>query len=178
MQVGLSTIPEDGRDVRFSKGSDWFFHLLRQEDRYDFSLDRIDVHCLLKKVRANVTVLGEIVTGIDLECCRCLEMFRLPVRTEFDYTFFPDPGDSEEDLELSNEELGMNYYRDDLIDIDHIVVEQIILQIPVKPLCKFSCKGLCKICGINLNVVGCNHQVETSISPFANLKDLKIKKGK
>lgn len=178
MQVRLSNIPEDGRDVRFSKGGDWFFHLLRQGDRDDFSLDRIDVQCLLKKVRGNVTVQGEIVTEIDLECCRCLGMFRLPVRTEFDYTFFPDPRDSEEDLELSDEELGMNYHRDDIIDIDHIVVEQIILQIPMKPLCKDSCKGLCEICGINLNVVVCNHQTETISSPFANLKDFKIKKGK
>lgn len=178
MRVRLSNIPEDGLDVRFSRGGDWFFHLLRQEDKHDFSLDSIDIHCLIKKNRANVAVRGEIGTEIDLECCRCLEKFRLPIKTQFDYTFFPDPGGYEEDLELSYEELGTSYFRDDLIDLDHIVVEQIILQIPVKPLCKESCRGLCKICGINLNVVECNHQVKMISSPFAKLKDFKIKKGK
>ena len=178
MKVRLSNIPDDGLDVHFSKGGDWFFQLLRQEDRYDFSLDRIDIRCQLNKIHKNVTAKGEIITEIGLECCRCLERFTLPVAVEFDYTFSPDPRDSEKDLELSDEELGMNYYSDDQIDIGDIVVEQVILQIPMKPLCNDSCKGLCKICGINLNVVGCSHQVETSISPFAHLKDFKIKKGK
>jgi len=117
LQVRFSNIPEDGRDVRFSKGGDWFFHLLRQEDRHDFSLDRIDIHCQLNKIRENVTAKGEIVTEVGLECCRCLERFTLPVKAEFKYTFFPDSRDSEEDLELNYEELGMNYYSDDLIRV-------------------------------------------------------------
>lgn len=177
MRVRLSNIPEDGLDVHFSRGGDWFFQLLRREDRYDFSLDSIDIHCFVKKNRANVTVRGEIATEINLECCRCLEKFKLPIKTDFDYIFFPDPGGYEADLELNYEDLGASYFRDDLIDLDQIIVEQIILQIPVKPLCKDSCKGLCKICGINLNVAECNHQVTTINSPFAKLKDFKIKKG-
>lgn len=178
MKVRLTDIPADGLRVRFSKGGDWFFQLLRQEDRYDFDLDRIDIDCEVHRIGENVTITGEIVTKIGLECCRCLEPFNLPVRASCNYTFSPDPRESDEDLELSYEELGMNYYRDGVIDIDDVVVEQIVLQIPVKPLCSESCKGLCKICGINLNVVECDHQVETISSPFAHLKDFKIRKGK
>jgi len=178
LRVKLTNIPADGLRVSFSKRGDWFFQLLRPEDSRELGLDRIDIDCELHKIGENVAVTVEIVTEIDLECCRCLERFKLPVRASCNYTFSPDPKKSDEDLELSYEELGMNYYRDDVIDLDDIVVEQIILQIPVKPLCSESCKGLCKVCGINLNVVECDHQVETISSPFAHLKDFKIKKGK
>ncbi|MBN2568591.1 MAG: DUF177 domain-containing protein [Deltaproteobacteria bacterium] len=177
MQVRLSNIPDDGLNLRFSRGGDWFFKLLSRKDRCDFSLDRIDINCQLNKIREKVDVKGEIVTEFDLECCRCLDRFKLPVKVEFEYTFSPDPGCFDEDLELSHEELGMNYYSDSTIDIDDIIVEQIILQVPISPLCKESCKGLCKICGINLNVVECGHKVETKENAFAKLKDFKIEKG-
>jgi len=177
LQVRLSDIPDYGLKLRFTRGRDWFLKLLSQGDKCDFSLDRVDISCQVSKIREKINVKGEIATEFDLECRRCLERFKLPVKVEFKYTFLPHPGNFDEDLELNYEELGINYYSGDTIDIDDIIVEQIILQIPISPLCRESCKGLCKICGINLNVVECGHKAETKESAFAKLKDLKIEKG-
>ena len=52
--------------------------------------------------------------------------------------------------------------------------EQIILMMPLKPLCDETCKGLCPRCGANLNREACTCSTDTVNSPFAVLAKLKI----
>ena len=60
------------------------------------------------------------------------------------------------------------------VDLEAIIREQIILMVPLKPLCQEDCRGLCPICGANFNRETCSCQVEKSDSPFAQLAKLKV----
>lgn len=179
MKINVANIPENGLNLQISKSRDWLREMLPEGDEIFFSVDRIEGRCSVTKIGKTVSATGTIETEINLECCRCLKEFILPVKTEFKYTYAPvEDLSGEEDLELTGEDLGFGYYKDNVIDLDPIILEQIVLQVPMKPLCKESCKGLCTHCGINLNVESCDHHITAFENPFAVLKKLKINKRK
>ena len=175
MQINISNIPENGLRLRFSKSGEWFHRLLPVGDDCGLHARKIDVQCLVEKVLNNVSIKGRIEAGGELECCRCLELFDFPVEIEFKYVLTPAE-DLEEELELTYEDMEYGNYNGGVIDLAQLVVEQVILQVPIKPLCNDSCKGLCFTCGINLNREKCDHEAQQRISPFAALKNFKVKR--
>jgi len=179
VKITVANIPEEGLTREFLKDGDWFHSLLPERDGTDIAIERISGQYTAIKIGKTVSVRGSIETEITLECCRCLTEFVLPIRTEFKYTYVPvEKMSNKEELELTGEDLGFGYYKDDIIELDLIILEQIILQIPIKPLCDSSCKGFCPHCGINRNVEQCNHEITSFENPFAVLKQLKINNGK
>lgn len=174
LKISIANIPEKGLTLQFSKSEDWLREMLSEKGKAGFSTDRIDVQCSVTKTGETISVEGNITTGINLECCRCLESFTLPVKTVYEYTFLPvENMPEDEQVELTGEDLGLGYYRNDMIDLDSIILEQVVIQVPIKPLCNESCKGLCPVCGINLNVAGCDHKQTAFKNPFAALEKLK-----
>ena len=51
----------------------------------------------------------------------------------------------------TQDDLGVSYYKDDTIDLGEVVREQFYLALPMKPLCREECRGLCPVCGMNQN---------------------------
>ncbi len=94
-------------------------------------------------------VTGHIKTEIVLECSRCLSSIRHPIHAEFKQKY----------SESAQEDETLAANRDEL-DLERPVIESILLEIPIKPLCKEECKGLCPICGSdrNLNDCSCTHE--------------------
>lgn len=176
MQINISNIPEEGLHLRFSQGGEWFQQLLPAGDDCGLHVRKIEVRCLVEKVLKNVSIKGRIEAEGELECCRCLEPFDFPVEVEFKYVLTPAEDLEEGELELTPEDLEYSHYTGDVIDLDQLIVEQIVLEVPIKPLCDDSCKGLCPVCGINRNRETCDHESEQASSPFSRLKDFKVKK--
>ena len=58
------------------------------------------------------------------------------------------------------------------IDLQPLIREYALLEIPIKPLCRPTCKGLCSVCGQDLNIADCGHKDIAEESPFSALKDL------
>ena len=180
MKINVNTISNEGlkREALYDK--DWLIELLPARDRAPFEIDTVSITCSASKVGRTVSMSLTIVTNLYLECCRCLKEFILPVSSEFTYTLLPaETMPRTEELELTGDDLVFGYYTDDTIDVDPLIFEQIVLQIPVKPLCSESCRGLCPRCGIDRNIESCDHENEDERkSPFAILKNLHIDTGK
>jgi uncharacterized protein len=68
-------------------------------------------------------------------------------------------------------ESGLLAPEDGQIDLEPLLREYALLEIPISPLHSPDCKGLCPVCGENLNKTDCGHRPEPD-SPFAVLKDL------
>jgi uncharacterized protein len=66
---------------------------------------------------------------------------------------------------------GLLVPEDGQIDLEPLLREYALLEFPISPICKPECKGLCPVCGENLNKADCGHRPET-YSPFSVLKDL------
>ena len=100
---------------------------------------------------------GPSRTELELTCSRCLEPFTLPVATDFDLRYVPrteNVGEGEKEVE--EDDLATAFYSNDQIDLGHLIVEQLQLAVPMKPLCDEACKGLCPQCGTNLNTGSCD----------------------
>ncbi len=117
---------------------------------------------------------GNLETTAFLSCCRCLEAAEVPIRTDFRYILIPASQEEQEQEELSADDVDTIYYRDDLLDMEPIIFEQVVLQLPMKPLCREDCRGLCLRCGADLNCNACVCLPEPLNTAFSVLKDLKL----
>jgi uncharacterized protein len=132
---------------------------------------REDFKLILKsplKVCGNATYDGQIVnlkgsiTGIiEVQCSRCLESLDYNLNVEFDEDFSK--------LE-HNEEIYP--IEEESIELKDMVIDNIILSIPLKFLCSEECKGLCPVCGKNLNKYQCDCNKDNIDPRLAVLKDL------
>jgi uncharacterized protein len=110
----------------------------------------------LHKDKETFRVVGNVRTELELPCSRCLEPFRLPVDQAFDLRYHPQAeASTDPEIEVAEEDLETSFYRDEQIDLNELLREQFYLALPMKPLCREDCKGLCPHCGTNLNTETC-----------------------
>jgi uncharacterized protein len=175
LQINLKTIPDTGKDIAIDLGPEWFAHWRAEDPDLEFTDARITGTVSLSKHGHDILVRGQLAGHLDLTCSRCLEAFTSPVAIDFDLLLVPGPGAvGAEDEELSPADLDLDYYTGEEIDLQSLIREQIILMVPVKPLCDEACLGLCPQCGANLNRETCHCRPQTGNSPFADLAKLKI----
>lgn len=117
-------------------------------------------------------LVGTVSTSLELTCSRCLEPFPLPVETSFDVRYLPQSENAGEEREVEEDDLSDAFYRDEVIDLGQLIEEQFYLALPMKPLCRDDCNGLCATCGTNLNVETCDCQVRWEDPRLAGLKAL------
>jgi uncharacterized protein len=118
-------------------------------------------------------LVGRASTLLELTCSRCLEAFRLPVDVPFDLVFLPAHENSGEgEVEVEEEDLSTAFYRDDVIDLGGMMREQFLLALPMKPLCREECRGLCPSCGANRNVGTCSCTQERTDPRLDALREL------
>ncbi len=99
---------------------------------------------------------GRVCTTLTLACSRCLERFEMPCDLAVDLLYLPfsvNRGDGEH--EIAEDDLSTAFYHDGRIDLGQMVREQFQLALPMKPLCRGDCRGLCPACGTNLNERHC-----------------------
>ncbi len=97
-------------------------------------------------------ITGNLKVTLSIPCNRCLE----PVEVPFDI-----PLDIEVDLALSDEERRDNldeqpFIVESNLDVDQLLVNELLMNLPMKVLCREDCKGICSKCGANLNKVTCS----------------------
>jgi uncharacterized protein len=114
---------------------------------------------------AQFHLVGRVRSALALTCGRCLDDIALPVDLPFDLLYLPHAENvGEGELEVEDDDMTTAYYRDEQIDLGQLVLEQFYLALPMKPLCRESCRGLCSECGTNLNAGACTC-VRTWVDP-------------
>ena len=127
----------------------------------------------IQKDKEKFRLLGTVRTELELPCSRCLEPFRMPVDASFDLRFLPaSEMAADEEREVQDDDLDTSYYRDDQIDLNELLREQFYLALPMKPLCREDCRGLCPQCGTNWNTGTCTCTTEWEDPRLAALKGL------
>ena len=126
------------------------------------------------KDKAQFRLVGRVQAVLELPCDRCLEPFTLPVDATFDLRYQPhadNAGEGERGIE--EDDLSTAFYEDQTIDLRQLMREQFYLLSPMKPLCREDCRGLCPVCGTNLNRGACDCKREWEDPRLAVLKQLK-----
>jgi uncharacterized protein len=91
----------------------------------------LDIDLRLESVHEGIFVSGEVHTTANAECVRCLEPLSVPVDADFQELFAFSGGDGYDYLVV-----------DETIDLDQVVRDQVVLQLPFQPVCSDDCAGL------------------------------------
>jgi len=126
-----------------------------------------------------VEVEGSIETSVRLTCGRCLKDFKTQLASRFALTYVREsPADTEKfdekEIELNADDMGLIYFRDEEINLLDGIQEQVVMALPLQPLCQESCKGLCPTCGANLNEGSCGCARTPLNTKLAALQNIKI----
>jgi uncharacterized protein len=128
----------------------------------------------IQKDRQQFRLTGRVQATLELECSRCLVGFEMPVDEAFDVLYLPHSeakGDGE--VEIEDDDLSTAYFSDQRIDLGQLVMEQFFMVVPMKPLCAPTCRGLCAMCGTNLNSGSCSCAVRWEDPRLAVLREMK-----
>jgi uncharacterized protein len=126
---------------------------------------------ILTRTDRGILVKGVLNTEVELTCSRCLELFRCPLTLKITEEYFPTV-DVVSGTPLSvPDELGcFTIDENHELDLTEAVHQYALLAVPMKPLCRQDCAGLCPICGQNLNLGECQ-----CLSPEADPRWAKLK---
>jgi uncharacterized protein len=162
MKIIISEIPGEGLDVEF-----------QETVTFDAGQSPVQAQLKIKKIDTQVVVNGNIWADAELQCSRCLKVFKSRISFPFEAVFHPiEQLKEEEKHELRIEELDMGFYSKDELDLVDIIKEQIMLNLPMKPLCNDLCKGICLQCGADLNAGDCGCSEKDIDSRLVVLKKL------
>jgi uncharacterized protein len=124
--------------------------------------DRVDLPATLsvtgRVTRSNrkVVVTGIFTTKVQVDCDRCLQPVELPVESDFRVELItPEVYENTPTAELDDTDLDLSVFDGEAVDIDELVREQLLLALPLRILCRESCKGLCPVCGSDRNGEAC-----------------------
>ncbi|HBA55992.1 YceD family protein [Syntrophorhabdus aromaticivorans] len=120
----------------------------------------------VRKAGDRVRIEGPIRCVIAVTCARCLDKFSYPMDTYLDIELAPSAGAPQAtEFELRSDDLDVYYYEGDEIEIDPFVYDEVLLNVPVRPLCREDCAGLCQTCGKNRNyeTCSCDHSANTAL---------------
>ena len=174
--VKLEDIPEEGLNLNWREGRDSIMAYVGQLSQIDFEFESpLQGEARIFKTGPSVVVQGTLRTVLRVQCVRCLKEFSSPISSTFDLTLFPMEGDgSEEEVELKGDEMESEFFEGGEIRLSELACEQIFLDMPAQPLCEEGCRGLCPVCGKDLNLEPCQCQRDERESGFTALKKLKL----
>jgi uncharacterized protein len=135
---------------------------------------------LLPHTGGEVRVQGRIKTDLETECDRCLGRAQFHIDAPFDLFYRPVESGVEEDgaaiheVAIDEGEAEMGFYELPGLQLEDIVREQMLLQLPMQRICKEDCLGICPSCGENRNENKCSCQPHPGDDRWMALKDLNI----
>ena len=161
-------------DVFTSEGNDRRESLVYEKDNFsymgnDYKIrEKSPVEMNFSNIgTGKVLITGKIKLVLDIPCDRCLKMVEVPLEVSFEQEVVsPDNGSQEE---VEDEQDFMLGYE---LDVEAFVNSEILINMPVKVLCKPDCKGICKQCGHDLNEGDCGCDTFVPDPRMAAIKDI------
>lgn len=131
----------------------------------DMLADRLQGEVRFTRTGQGLYGQGRLIASVPGECVRCLADFDQPLAVELGELFAYPPSEATDPL-LAIPETG-------ILDLTPLVRELALVAMPIQPLCREGCKGLCPECGADRNVVRCGHRQEETDPRLAALEGLR-----
>ena len=150
------------QDVGYKREFPFEFEQIQISD--DLDLRHFEGVATIGRTPQGLIVQANFSAENTLECVRCLNEFENSLSWNFTELYaFNKKSVTESDLILPD---------DAHIELGTLIREYALLEVPINPTCKINCKGLCSVCGEDLNQTDCGHKDIGENSPFSALKDL------
>lgn len=147
MIIRIAEIPDEG--LRIEGVADF------PRPFQDATWKLLDLSLTVEKDGETVFVRGSLSARVLLTCGRCVESYTVTVSPAVDARFVPAPAGRGEERELEADDLETDVYEHGLLDLTALLETETTLGLPMKPLCREACRGLCPVCGGNRNVTAC-----------------------
>ncbi|HET9793249.1 MAG TPA: DUF177 domain-containing protein [Thermoanaerobaculia bacterium] len=146
------------------------------------SLSPVRMSGVISRVDEEYLIDGELAWSGELTCSRCVSPYAfaeaLPLHLRLRKRPAPAKpekgraGEEEEESEMDPGELDVVFYDEPILPFDEIAREQVLMALPMKPLCREDCRGLCPQCGKDWNVAECSCEspVDPRLEVLKNLK--------
>ena len=158
LNVGFILHEDVGSSHEFS------FDLPQAKVGDDLELQRFAGVLSIGRTAQGLLLTGEFSGAMELTCVRCLRPFDQTLTWRLTEVYALN--------EKTVSEAGLIVPEDAQIDLQPILRDYALLEVPIKPLCRHDCRGLCPVCGQDLNMRDCGHRPSSGDSPFAALEDL------
>lgn len=192
MQVRVEEIREQGLSLTESLTQEMLTEALRPDGKDTGFLPRGPGEVKARFVKlagGRVLLEGSFTVPLVSPCKRCLQDVTLDVPASFTLTFVPegtlglqaeeDEDDAGEDSDKPGsfrmDEADLEPFDGKTIDLDPVLREQVLLALPMDAVCKDDCRGLCSVCGQNLNEKDCACEKKLPDPRLLQLRDIKLK---
>jgi uncharacterized protein len=129
----------------------------------------------LTRTDSSILARGKLTTRVELTCSRCLSPLRCPLNVKIEEEYYPTI-DIVTGARLAPLEDAEHFTIDErhILDLTEAIRQTVVVSIPMKPLCKDDCTGLCPVCGRNLNQGDCGCPPREADARWAVLRNLKL----
>jgi uncharacterized protein len=124
----------------------------------DLQIDAFSGRLQLNRTPQGIVAKGDFAARLPSECARCLQPFAAPVSIHLEDLFVYPPQNATDPLLAVGEDAHLN--------LEPLMREYILLNQPTRPLCRADCKGLCTVCGADLNEEAEHHHEEEPAAVF------------
>jgi uncharacterized protein len=181
-RIALNSLPSAGLSLTVDDLPVWTAPL-REFDVACTVLSPFKAEVFLLRQDGGCFVRGRLTGEVSLPCDRCAEAFRTTIDQPFE-TFEPAPRggspdaepDAEPDADADENVMRLGESGPE-INLAALLWEEFSLSLPIHPLCRFDCAGLCPVCGRNLNEGACVCNLGQGDPRLAALRGLTIKKS-
>ena len=129
----------------------------------------------LMRTDRSILAKGTLHTEVEVICSRCLSLFSCPLTLNIEEEYFPITDVvSGASLPLPEEPGSFTIDEQHVIDLTEAIRQYALLAIPMKPLCRGDCAGLCPNCGHNLNQGPCDCSPQETDPRWSELRKLTL----
>lgn len=166
MIIDIDKIPKQG--LRISRDFEFLNADLVEEQTVFLAPTHAEV--FVQRIGEEILIKGRLTARLSFICSRCLSPFEFPVDAAFDLVYLPEELDILRD-ELDEDDIGRMFYQNHQIDLREVILEQLNLTFPLKPLCSESCEGICAVCGQVRRQGNCSCLVKEDDARLRKLKN-------
>lgn len=172
MRFKINTIGDEGLSVDVPVTADWLAAACADLDARPASTG-LRFRGRLTKSGNDYFMRGDLHGALETPCARCLEPARLPVEAPVAVTFVSSDAAHPS---IEDDDPDVIFFAGNEIDVSDEIRDEILLALPVGPLCQPECRGLCPVCGGNRNVTPCDCEERARVagSKLAALGRLKV----
>ncbi len=149
MKIRIDDIPESGLQIDFSRDVDTLAQALESIPLDpDVAIDpRIQGRLQLVSDGKEISLDGTVAASMELRCARCLSQFTLDKEIRLNLIVRAGSPAAQFHDESDSAEVGLVFVEGPELDLGQIILQELLLEVPMKPLCKEDCPGLCPRCG-------------------------------
>jgi len=165
MNIDIDRLPSGGLNI----SRDFEFHNEDFVEDNAVLLKPLHADVFIRKQGEEVYVKGQISTLVNFICCRCLSPFEFEVDSHFDLVFLPEELNVVKE-QLERDDVNRLFYYSRSLNLEEVVLEQLNLTFPTRPLCSEDCQGICPVCGQLIDNGDCTCSQKNADTRLGKLK--------